>query len=147
MKVVLLQDVKGIGKADEIREVSEGYARNFLFPKHLAVQALEKNIRELSDRKRKESKESERELQELQGLAGRLEGLEILVKEKSSEAGVLYASVGQQRLAQELHKRGFKIEKNQIENLSIKKAGEYMVNIKLNHGLEARIVVRVETFK
>lgn len=147
MKVVLLQDVKGIGKADEIQEVSEGYARNFLFPKHFAVQALEKNIKELSDRKRKESKESERELQELQGLAGRLEGLEILVKEKSSEAGVLYASVGQQRLIQELHKRGFKIEKNQIENLSIKKAGEYMVNIKLNHGLEARIVVRVETFK
>ncbi len=145
MKVVLLQDVKGIGKADEIQDVSEGYARNFLFPKHLAVQALDKNIKELSDRKRKESKEFERELNESQGLAGRLDGLEIFIKEKASEAGVLYASVGAQRLAQELHKHGFKIEKNQIENLSIKKAGEYTINIKLNHGLEAQIVVRVET--
>lgn len=145
MKVVLLQDVKGIGKADEIQNVSEGYARNFLFPKHLAVQALEKNIKELNDRKRKETKEAELELQESQGLAGRLEGLEIIIKEKASEAGVLYASVGAQRLAQELQKHGFKIKKNQINNLSIKKAGEYTINIKLNHGLEAQIMVRVET--
>lgn len=145
MKVVLLQDVKGVGKADEIKEVSEGYARNFLFPKHLAVQALEKNIKELSDRKRREAKESEKELQELQSLAGRLDGLEIQVKEKASETGMLYASVGQQRLVQELKKKGFKIEKNQIENLSIKKSGEYTVKIKLSHGLEAQIIVRVET--
>lgn len=145
MKVVLLQDVKGVGKADEIKEVSEGYARNFLFPKHLAVQALDKNIKELSERKRKESKESERELQELQGLASRLDGLEILIKEKASETGILYAGVAPQRLAQELQKRGFKIEKNQIQNLNIKKAGEYTVKVKLNHGLESQISVRVET--
>jgi len=145
MQVVLLQDVKGVGKADEIKEVNEGYARNFLFPKHFAVQALDKNIKELGDRKRKETKESERELQELQGLAGRLDGFEISIKEKSSEAGILYASVGPQRLAQELNKRGFKIEKNQIENLNIKKSGEYTVNVKLNHGLEAQIRVSVET--
>ena len=145
MKVVLLQDVKGVGKADEIKEVSEGYARNFLFPKHLAVQALDKNIKELSERKRKESKESERELQELQGLASRLDGVELVIREKSSETGVLYASVGPQRLAQELNKKGFKIEKNQIQNLNIKKAGDYTVKIKLSHGLEAEISVRVET--
>ncbi|OGH88943.1 MAG: 50S ribosomal protein L9 [Candidatus Magasanikbacteria bacterium RIFOXYD2_FULL_36_9] len=145
MQVVLLQDVKGVGKADEIKDVSEGYARNFLFPKHLAVQALDKNIKELGERKRKESKESERELQELQGLAGRLDELEIVVKEKASETGLLYASVGPQRLAQDLQKRGFKVTKNQIQNLNIKKAGEYRVKVKLNHGLEAQITVRVET--
>ncbi|MFA6547909.1 MAG: 50S ribosomal protein L9 [Candidatus Magasanikbacteria bacterium] len=145
MKVVLLQDVKGVGKADEITEVSEGYARNFLFPKHLAVHALEKNIKELSERKHKEVKSAEKELKELQSLAGRLDGVEIVVKEKASEAGILYASIGSQRLAQELHKRGFKIEKNRIENLNIKKSGEYKVKVKLNHGLEAQIMVRVET--
>lgn len=145
MQVVLLQDVKGVGKGDEIKEVSEGYARNFLFPKHLAVQALDKNIKELGERKRKESKESERELQELQGLAGRLDELEIVVKEKASDTGILYASVGPQRLAQDLQKRGFKVTKNQIQNLNIKKAGEYRVKVKLNHGLEAQITVRVET--
>ncbi len=145
MQVVLMQDVKGVGKTDEIKEVSEGYARNFLFPKHLAVQALEKNIKEVSERKRKESRESERELQELQGLAGRLDDLELLIKEKASETGVLYASVGPQRLSQELNKRGFKIDKNQIQNLNIKKAGEYSVGVKLSHGLEGQITVRVET--
>ncbi len=145
MKVVLLQDIKGVGKTDEIKEVNEGYARNFLFPKHFAVQALNKNIKELDDRKRKEAKESERELQELQGLAGRLDGFEILIKEKASEGGILYASIGPQRLVQELNKRGFKIEKNQIKNLNIKKAGEYTVNIKLNHGLEAQVRINVET--
>ncbi|MFA6424298.1 MAG: 50S ribosomal protein L9 [Candidatus Magasanikbacteria bacterium] len=146
MKVVLLQDVKGVGKTDEIKEVSEGYARNFLFPKHMAVQALEKNIKELSDRKRRESKDAEKELSDLQSLAGRLDGLEIVIKEKASEAGILYASVGPQRLNQELTKRGFKIEKSQIENLNIKKAGEYTVTVKLSHGLETQITVRVETF-
>jgi large subunit ribosomal protein L9 len=145
MQVVLLQDVKGVGKTDEIKEVSEGYARNFLFPKHLAVQALDKNIKELGERKRKESKESERELQELQGLAGRLDELEIVVKEKASDTGILYASVGPQRIALDLQKRGFKVAKNQIQNLNIKKAGEYRVKVKLNHGLEAQITVRVET--
>lgn len=145
MQVVLLQDVKGVGKTDEIKEVSEGYARNFLFPKHLAVQALDKNIKELGERKRKESKESERELQELQGLAGRLDELEVVVKEKASDTGILYASVGPQRLALDLQKRGFKVTKNQIQNLNIKKAGEYRVKVKLNHGLEAQITVRVET--
>jgi large subunit ribosomal protein L9 len=145
MKVVLLQDVKGIGKTDEIKEVAEGYARNFLFPKHLAVQALEKNIQELNNRKHKEAKEAERDLYDQQSLADRLGNLEFSLKEKASEAGILYAAVGPQRILQELTKRGYKIEKNQIENKIIKKAGEYEIKIKLRHGLEAKIVIKVET--
>lgn len=145
MKVVLLQDIKGMGKIDEIKEVNEGYARNFLFPKHLAVLASEKNIRELNERKHKEAKKSEYELQNLQELADRLNGLEIVLKEKVSEAGILYAAVGQQRVANELNKRGIKLDKNQIENVTIKKAGEYSVKIKLSHGLEAEVTLRVET--
>jgi len=144
MKVVLLQDVKGVGKADEIKEVAEGYARNFLFPRHLAVQALEKNIQELNNRKRKEIKEAEQDLQAQQSLAEKLDGLEITVKEKASEAGVLYAAVGPQRILQELSKLGYKIEKNQIENKIFKKAGDYKLKIKLRHGLEAQLNVRVE---
>ncbi len=145
MKVVLLQDVKGIGKADEIKEVAEGYARNFLFPKHLAVVALDKNLRELKEKKQREAKDAEHELQEQQSLADRLSGMDIVVKEKASEAGVLYAAVGQQRVHQELLKRGIKIDKNQVENKTIKMAGENTFKIKLHHGLEANIVVRVET--
>ncbi len=144
MKVVLLQNISGMGKVDEIKEVNEGYAHNFLFPKHLAVQASEKNIRELNERKRKEAKNSEYELRGLQELAEHLNNIEIVFKEKASETGVLYAAVGQQRVVDELSKRGIKLNKNQVENLMIKKAGECSVKIKLNHGLEAELSLRVE---
>lgn len=145
MKVVLLQDVKGIGKADEIKEVAEGYARNFLFPKHLAVVALDKNIRELKDRKQKEAKDAEVELREQQSLADRLNGMELVIKEKASDAGVLYAAVGPQRIHQELTKKGIKLEKSQVENKTIKTAGENSFKVKLRHGIETKIAVRVET--
>lgn len=145
MKVVLLQDVKGLGKTDEIKEVNEGYARNFLFPKHLAVQASNKAINEVNDKKRKVSKLAEQDLHEQQSLADKISGMEILIKEKASEAGVLYAAVNGQRILQELNKRGFKVEKNQVENKTIKTAGEYHLKIKLRHSLEAEILVRVET--
>lgn len=145
MKVVLLQEVKGLGKADEIKEVSEGYARNFLFPKHWAVIAKDKTLKELSDKKLKQSKDAEADLKLQQDLAAKLDGIEINIKEKASEAGVLYAAVGQAKIMQELAKRGIKIEKNQLENKTIKKSGEYAVKVKLRHGLEAEITVRVET--
>ncbi len=145
MKVVLLQEVKGLGKADEIKEVSEGYARNFLFPKHWAVIAKDKALKELSDKKVKQSKDAEADLKMQQDLAAKLDGVEIHIKEKASEAGVLYAAVGQAKLMQELNKRGLKIERTQLENKTIKKAGEYPVKVKLRHGLEAEITVRVET--
>ena len=145
MKVVLLQDVAGIGRADDIKEVSEGYARNFLFPKHMAVVAKDKALKELSDKKVKQAKDAEMDLKEQQDLAGRLDGFDITIKEKASEAGVLYAAVGATKILQELNKRGVKIEKSQVENKIIKKAGDYTVKIKLRHGLEAEISVRVET--
>lgn len=145
MKVVLLQAVKGLGKIDEIKEVNEGYARNFLFPKHLAVIAKEKALKELSDKKIRQSKEAEEDLKMQQTLAAKLDGVEIVVKEKASESGILYAAVGQAKIMQELGKRGIKIDRNQLENKSIKKSGEYPIKIKLRHGLEAEITVRVET--
>ncbi len=145
MKVVLLEDVKGVGKMDEIKEVAEGYAKNFLFPKHLAVVALDKNIRELKERIQKQSKMAEHDLQEQQSLADRLGAMELVLKEKASEAGVLYAAVGSQKILQELTRRGVKLNKNQIENKTIKNAGESFFKIKLPHGLEAKIMVRVET--
>ncbi|MCX6780340.1 MAG: 50S ribosomal protein L9 [Candidatus Magasanikbacteria bacterium] len=145
MKVVLLQEVKGVGKADEIKEVSEGYARNFLFPRHWAVIAKDKALKELSDKKIKQSKDAEADLKMQQDLAAKLDGVEITIKEKASEAGVLYAAVGQAKIMQELGRRGIKLERNQLSNTTIKKAGEYPIKVKLRHGLEAEITVRVET--
>lgn len=145
MKVVLLQEVKGLGKMDEIKEVSEGYARNFLFPKHLAVIAKEKALKELNEKKMRQSKEAEHDLKMQQDLAARIDGMEINIKEKASEGGALYASIGHAKIMQELGKRGFKLDRKQLENKTIKKAGEYPIKVKLHHGLEAEITVRVET--
>lgn len=145
MKVVLLQEVKGLGKADEIKEVNEGYARNFLFPKHWAVIARDKALKELSDKKLKQSKDAEADLKMQQDLAAKLNGVEIHIKEKASDAGVLYAAIGHAKIMQELGRRGIKIERNQLGNTTIKKAGEFPVKVKLRHGLEAEITVRVET--
>lgn len=145
MKVVLLQEVKGLGKTDEIKEVNEGYARNFLFPKHLAVVAKDKALRELGEKKLRQSKDAEADLRMQQDLAAKLDGIEIHIKEKASDAGVLYAAIGHAKIMQELGKRGIKLERNQLSNTTIKKAGEFPIKVKLRHGLEAEITVQVET--
>lgn len=145
MQVILLQDVTGVGKADEVKNVSEGYARNFLFPKHLAVSAGNKEVHELEAKKKRLAKESEESLHEQQTLAEKLDGYDLHLKEKASDTGVLYAAVGPQKIAQALSKKGIKIFKNQIENKMIKEAGEYKFKIKLSHGLEAELSVVVET--
>lgn len=145
MQVILLQDVKGVGNADQIKDVSEGYARNFLFPKHLAIQVSNKVLHELAAKKIRLAKEEESVLHEQQDLAEKIDTIGLYLKEKASEAGVLYAAVGPQRISQELYKKGIKINKNQIENKMIKEAGEHRFKVKLPHGLEAELSVVVET--
>jgi large subunit ribosomal protein L9 len=147
MKVALLQNVAGLGKADEIKNVSDGYARNFLFPKHLAVQVNDHVLNEIKVRKNKADKEVELDLKEQQNLASRLDGIELVIKEKASATGVLYASVNPQKISTELAKLKFNIDKSQIENKQVKEAGSYEYKIKLRHGLEPRINVVVEITK
>ena len=89
MKVVLLQKVTGLGNVDEIKEVAEGYARNFLFPRHLAVQASPRMLQEIENRHQREAKQAERDLHEQQQLAARIDGVEVELKEKASEGGSL----------------------------------------------------------
>ena len=145
MKVVLLQRVPGIGDVDDVKEVADGYARNFLFPRHLAVQASVDAITKVKAHKNKLAKEAEKDLKEQQSLADRLGGLVIELKEKVSDKGLLYAAVGPQRLVDELKKRGFIINKSQISMKPIKSEGEFVASIRLRHGLEANINIIVST--
>ena len=85
MKVILLQKVAGLGETDDVKEVSEGYARNFLFPRHLAVIASGEAMEMVRAVKQKKAKEEERDLKETQNLAAKLEGLEVNIKEKAGE--------------------------------------------------------------
>ena len=143
MQVILVQNVAGLGKIDEIKEVSDGYARNFLFAKNLAVPASAKMLADLETRKNKKVKANEQELHNQQIMAGKLDGLEVELKEKSEKNGALYAAVGPQKLAEALAKLGFKINKDQIIMTPAKEAGEYKAKIKFKHGLEAEVSVLV----
>ena len=143
MKVVLLQDVPNLGKMDEIKEVSDGYARNYLFTRNLAVPASTKIVNETRKKKQKEKKNEEIELKQQQKTASELDGYELEVKEKASENGKLYASVSKTEIASELKKRGYKVKPNQLEMKPIKETGEYEAVIKFGHGLESKIHVIV----
>lgn len=144
MKVVLLQKVAGLGEPDEIKEVSEGYARNYLFPRHLAVLASPKAVSEARAHHHRESKKSETDLKQTQKLADRLASFNLAIKDKANEAGFLYAAVGPQKISEGLRRAGFAVDKSQVALAApIKEPGEYEVKIKLRHGLEADIIVTV----
>jgi len=143
MKVIFLQDVKGLGKTDEIKEVAEGYARNFLFPKHLAVQASTQAIQELKAQQTKKIKDESRDLQQQQSFAEKLNTMSLEFKEKVSEKGMLYAAVSATTIANELKKKGLNVDKDQIIIGPIKEVGEYHAKVKLRHGLVASVTITV----
>ncbi len=143
MQVIFIQNVAGIGKIDDIKEVSEGYARNFLFAKNLAQPATKQVLADLKARKNRQVKDHETELRTEQGVAEKLEGYELSLKEKVSAGGALYAAVGPQKISEVLAGKGFKINKDQIIFKPIKEVGEYKAKIKFQHGLEAEISIIV----
>ncbi len=147
MKVILLQNIDGLGKVDEVKEVKDGYALNFLFPRHLAVTASAASLRALDEQKQKRSKEEERDLKNQQRLASKLDGFEVKFLEKGNEKGALYSAVGPQKIAKKLAAAGYGIDKNQIEISPIKEAGEFKGRIKFRHGLDAGITAVVEIVK
>lgn len=143
MKVILLAKVQGLGDIDDVVEVAEGHAVNFLFPRHLAVLASQKALNNLNAGRRRKQKEAEEDLKEQQSIASRLDGLPVTFTEKTNEAGFLYAAVGQQKIAEALQKFGFELNKSQISVPPIKEPGEYSASVKLRHGLEAKVSIIV----
>lgn len=143
MKVILLQNVPGVGRIDEMKDVADGYARNFLFPHHLAVPASAKAASDLEQKHRRAAREAEADLREQQKLAEKLEGFEIEVRERASTSGVLYAAVTAQTVARALQRQGFAVEPNKLSMKPFKEAGSHPVTIKFRHGLEAEIIVLI----
>jgi large subunit ribosomal protein L9 len=144
MKVILLKDIENLGKKYEIKEVSDGYARNYLIPKKLAKVANEKNLKWLEKQKEKEEKKAEEELKKVQEAASAIDGQEITIPVKVGEDGQLFESINIQKIYEKLKEAGFEIKKNQILLESpIKELGEFPVKIKFPHNLEAEIKVIV----
>lgn len=142
MKVLLLKDIKDVGKLGEIKEASDGYARNFLFPRGLAEAATGKNIQKMKDDQAKKEKLAELDLFETEKLADRLNGITLELQGKVNAQGKFYAAIGAAKVAGKLKEKGFEIGKDQIcLPEPIKEVGEYNVLINLNHGLESAITV------
>ena len=105
MKVILLEDVKSLGKKGDIVSVSDGYARNFVLPKHVGVEATEKNKNELKLQKQHEDKLAAERLAEAKALAHKLEGLKIEVTMKAGENGKVFGSVASKEIAEQAKKQ------------------------------------------
>lgn len=148
MKVILLQDIEGLGKKYEIKEVKSGYARNFLLPKELVKPATEQDLKWLAGQKEILEKKAEEDLKKAQEMATKLDGVEINIEVKTGEEGQLFESINSQKIAEKLKEMGFEIKKSQI-NLEnpIKDIGEYSVNINLDHNLEVETKVVVTAQK
>ena len=144
MKVVLLSDVPKLGRKTEVKNVSPGYAKNFLFPRGLAMVLTSTAIFELEQQSVAKRKQAEDELVHSQVLAQKLDGLEIEIAIKVSKDGVGYAAVSAQKIAETLQNLGFDVKKNQVQIKSpIKKSGDYNVTVNLPHDLESEIKVVV----
>lgn len=144
MKVILLKDVEKLGKKFEIKEVKDGFAKNFLFPKKLAKPATEKNLKWLEKKLKKEKEKAELELKQYQKIASSLDGLEISFEAKVKEKNIIYEKITPLKIAEKLREMGFDVTKNQIElKEPIKEIGEFDVKIKFPHNLEATIKVIV----
>ena len=144
MKVVLLQDVKGHGKKGELCNVSDGYARNFLFPKKLAVEADNAALNELKNREQAAAHHKQEEINAAKATADALNGKEVVIKAKAGSNGKLFGSVTSKEIAAEIkNKLGIEIDKKKMSVADIKNFGEYTAEIKLYQGIAAKINVKV----
>lgn len=145
MKVILMTDVKALGRRGEVVDVSDGYASNFLFPQNLAVQATARAMQRMREQEAKVTRVAKKGEAEARKLAARLDGYELVLQERASDAGTLFAAVNAKAVASALKKAGFAVGPDEIEMDPIKEPCERDVTVNLPHGFEARIKIIVET--
>jgi large subunit ribosomal protein L9 len=146
MEIILLQDVKALGKKGEIVKVSDGYARNFIFPKKLGLEATKQNLYDLNTQKAAEAKKQKEILEEAKNQAKNLDELTIKVTIKAGEGGKTFGSVSTKEITAALKEQfGQDIDKKKLQlNDPIKNAGTYTVPVKLHPQVTAELKVKVE---
>ena len=146
MKVILLQDVKGKGKKGQMIEVSDGYARNFMLPKKLAMEATADAINTMRMTDKAAAEKAARERAEAMEISKKLRAMTLIVKAKGGGAGRLFGSVTNQEIADALASQsGIKLDKRKIViSDPIKSVGTYTVNCKLGYEITAPLTVKIE---
>lgn len=144
MKVILTQNVDNLGKKGDVRDVAEGYARNFLLPRKLVQIATAAAVEEAEIKKEKERKEKEESLKNLRLSADSIRGRKIIIKSKEKN-GTLFGKVGAKEIIFALKAEKISMEeKNIILEKPIKKTGEYKIKLKLAPEVETEIVVKIQ---
>ena len=145
MKVILLEDVKALGKKGQTVDVSDGYARNCILPKKLGVEANAKNLNDLKLQKAHEAKVAKEQLEEAQALAKRIEELTVDASIKSGKDGRSFGSVSSKEIAAALKEQhGIDVDKKKISlDEPIRNIGSSIVTVKLHREVSAKLTVRV----
>ena len=145
MKVVLLQDVKSLGKKGEVVNVKDGYAKNMLLPQKLGVEATAKNLNDLKLQKANADKKAAEALAEAKALAEKLQAAPVKMAVKMGAGGKAFGSVSTKEIAEAIQKElGLEVDKKKIStDGAIKDAGEYTVNVKLHPEVTAKVKVFV----
>lgn len=146
MEIILLQDVKSLGKKGDIVKVNDGYARNFLLPKKLGVEATKQNLYELNQQKAAEEKRQRELLEEAKNLAKRLEELNVKLGIKAGEGGKTFGSVSSKEIAGAIKEQyGLDIDKKKLVLADpIKQVGIYTIQVKLHPQVTAQLKLTVE---
>ena len=144
MKVILLDDVNKVGRRGEVRDVSDGYARNFLIPKKLALSATQGNLNNLEHIKKQQEAKADRVKTDAESLRARIEALTLEERRQASEEGKLFGSVTSQHIADFLTEQGIRTDRRRIHlDEPIKALGETSVEIRLHPEVSAQLKIRV----
>ena len=145
MKVILLQDIKNVGKKDEVINASDGYARNFLFPKKMAVEANKTNMAKLKARENSKQYKKNQDIEKAKQLAEQISNIMIKIKVKVGESGKIFGGVASKEIVEKLKKEhNIEIDKKKVElKETIKVLGITIVKIKLYEGIYGKLKVDV----
>lgn len=144
MQVILLQDVKALGKKGQIVEVSDGYARNFILPKKLGVEANGKNMNDLKLQKANADKVAKEQLEAAKEQAEKIEAATVTVSIKTGEGGRSFGSISTKEIAAAAEKQGLVLDKKKmVLDVPIKALGNYTVQVKLHKDVVAKLTVKV----
>lgn len=145
MKVILTQDVKEVGKVGDLVSVSEGFARNFLFPRKLAAEATEKKVKEYNHLKQMAEAKKKKALAERKQMLDKMSGITLKFKMAAGETDKLFGTVTTTEISKELQKAGFSVDRRDIHLVEpIKLLGQHKATVKYTEGLETSITISVE---
>ena len=145
MKVILLQDIKNVGRKEQIIEANDGYARNYLFPKKLAIEATKDNMLKLQAKKTSEANKKKAEIEANKEIAKKLEKIELTIKAKVGENSKIFGGITSKEIAEELKKQHkFEIDRKKITlKDTIKSLGRYTAEIKFGDGVNAELTINI----